>query len=233
MHQLPPHIQPYPGASQQLLAGPQPQFSTSTALYEAATQGTQSGEPRIGSLADSYAARGVTRLPPILQVEKQHVTTSATQAASASRRRNDACFKCPVPGCGSTFTRRFNLRGHLRSHTEERPFLCEWPGCGKGFARQHDCKRHQALHTTKSGSHACAGCGKTFSRMDALNRHLRSDGGAECREIIGQQNQANALQPPAAGAGASPGAAASGSGARRSADSGSERSSRTPSVGTS
>lgn len=101
-----------------------------------------------------------TRLPPILQVEKQQVTTSATQAASASRRRNEANFQCPVPGCGSTFTRRFNLRGtsftldihcgvnlissicagHLRSHTEERPFVCEWPGCGKGFARQHDCK---------------------------------------------------------------------------------------------
>ena len=51
------------------------------------------------------------RLPPIMQVEKQQVTTSATQAASASRRRNEANFVCPVPGCGSTFTRRFNLRG--------------------------------------------------------------------------------------------------------------------------
>ncbi|PCH43793.1 hypothetical protein WOLCODRAFT_75845, partial [Wolfiporia cocos MD-104 SS10] len=76
---------------------------------------------------------------------------------------------CPVPGCGSTFTRRFNLRGHLRSHTAERPFVCEWPGCNKGFARQHDCKRHQALHTAKSQANVCHGCGKTFSRLDALN----------------------------------------------------------------
>ncbi|EJD02856.1 uncharacterized protein FOMMEDRAFT_41228, partial [Fomitiporia mediterranea MF3/22] len=76
---------------------------------------------------------------------------------------------CPVPGCGSTFTRRFNLRGHLRSHTEERPYVCEWPGCNKGFARQHDCKRHQALHSSRSTSNVCHGCGKTFSRLDALN----------------------------------------------------------------
>jgi hypothetical protein len=57
----------------------------------------------------------VCRLPPIFQVERQQVTTSATQAASASRRRNEANFLCPVPGCGSTFTRRFNLRG-ARDH---------------------------------------------------------------------------------------------------------------------
>ncbi|ESK96572.1 transcriptional regulator prz1 [Moniliophthora roreri MCA 2997] len=136
------------------------------------------------SLSANYypSANASTRLPPILQVEKQQVTTSATQLASASRRRNEAQFTCPVPGCGSTFTRRFNLRGHLRSHTEERPFVCDWPGCKKGFARQHDCKRHQALHTAKPQSNVCQGCKKTFSRLDALNRHLRSDGGAECRE---------------------------------------------------
>ncbi|KAF5370635.1 hypothetical protein D9758_001918 [Tetrapyrgos nigripes] len=150
-----------------------------TAASPSATSDTIMGGPGANHYPSSSSA--VPRLPPILQVEKQQVTTSATQLASASRRRNEANFACPVPGCGSTFTRRFNLRGHLRSHTEERPYVCEWPGCGKGFARQHDCKRHQALHTAKPQSNVCKGCKKTFSRLDALNRHLRSDGGAECR----------------------------------------------------
>ncbi|KAI0663533.1 hypothetical protein C8Q70DRAFT_906176 [Cubamyces menziesii] len=146
--------------------------------------------------ASAYPQGGnVPRLPPIMQVEKQQVTTSATQAASASRRRNEANFVCPVPGCGSTFTRRFNLRGHLRSHTAERPFLCEWPGCNKGFARQHDCKRHQALHTSRSQSNVCQGCGKTFSRLDALNV-MRSDGGADCRQATEAANIAQRLSPP-------------------------------------
>lgn len=117
--------------------------------------------------------------PPILNVARPHVTTTATQAASATRRTSEATFTCPVPGCGSTFTRHFNLKGHLRSHNDERPFRCKWPGCEKGFARQHDCKRHEQLHLNIR-PYTCEGCSRTFARMDALNRHLRSEGGAEC-----------------------------------------------------
>jgi len=76
------------------------------------TPDQQGGTVQGGAGANHYpSSSGVPRLPPILQVEKQQVTTSATQLASASRRRNEAHFVCPVPGCGSTFTRRFNLRG--------------------------------------------------------------------------------------------------------------------------
>lgn len=81
-----------------------------------AAPSSTSGEPSShqpgGAGANHYpSSGGVPRLPPILQVERLQVTTSATQMASASRRRNEAHFVCPVPGCGSTFTRRFNLRG--------------------------------------------------------------------------------------------------------------------------
>ncbi|KIK09922.1 hypothetical protein K443DRAFT_671237 [Laccaria amethystina LaAM-08-1] len=203
----PPHS-PIPASSTMILDHTSPKrdpfYAPNAAeLYNRAQQLSVPPSPSVDSPIQSGAganhypsASGVPRLPPILQVEKQQVTTSATQLASASRRRNEAHFVCPVPGCGSTFTRRFNLRGHLRSHTEERPYVCDWPGCKKGFARQHDCKRHQALHTAKSSqSNVCQGCKKTFSRLDALNRHLRSDGGAECRasnpKFASDENQSN------------------------------------------
>jgi hypothetical protein len=49
---------------------------------------------------------------PWSKVERQQVTTPATAKASEGRRKGEASFVCPVPGCGSTFTRHFNLKGN-------------------------------------------------------------------------------------------------------------------------
>lgn len=46
-------------------------------------------------------------------VPKPTVTTGRTANASHKRRKQDATFICPVPGCGSTFTRSFNLKGEM------------------------------------------------------------------------------------------------------------------------
>ena len=44
-------------------------------------------------------------------VSKQHVTSAPVASASERRRRHKAPYTCPIPDCGTTFTRRFNLRG--------------------------------------------------------------------------------------------------------------------------
>ncbi|ORX36669.1 hypothetical protein BD324DRAFT_459889 [Kockovaella imperatae] len=116
------------------------------------------------------------------KLAKLKVTSTATEVASTSRRTNEGVYKCPVPGCGSTFTRHFNLKGHLRSHNDERPYKCLYDGCPKsvvGFARQHDCKRHMLLHEGLR-PFECDGCGKKFARLDALTRHHKSEQGQEC-----------------------------------------------------
>jgi len=122
-------------------------------------------------------------------------------------QKHPATFQCTL--CPKRFTRAYNLRSHLRTHTDERPFVCSV--CGKAFARQHDRKRHEGLHSgekkfvcrgnLKDNNHW--GCGRRFARADALGRHFRSEAGRVCiRPLLeeearekgewdGQQQQAN------------------------------------------
>lgn len=175
-----------PSSSPARLAEPLPDLGLPSAQTPLINNMSRGEVP--GSYMSDYSSgrsRGAT------PVARPNVTTTATADASMKRRINDAKFQCPVPGCGSTFTRHFNLKGtslpnvpgqpslmpwvtgHLRSHNDEKPFQCKWPGCGKGFARQHDCKRHEQLHSNHR-PFTCDGCRKPFARLDALNRHCAS-----------------------------------------------------------
>ncbi|KAK6984148.1 hypothetical protein R3P38DRAFT_2512688, partial [Favolaschia claudopus] len=82
-------------------------------------------------------------------------------------------FTCPWQGCGSTFTRKFNLNSHIRRHQGERPFCCSWYECGKLFTRRSDCKRHERLHTNGKAFQYLR-CGTAFSRRDTLLTHGKS-----------------------------------------------------------
>lgn len=99
-------------------------------------------------------------------------------------QKNPATYACEL--CDKRFTRPYNLKSHLRTHTNERPFECSI--CGKAFARQHDRKRHEDLHTGKK-RYVCGGilkngstwgCGKKFARSDALGRHFKTESGRKC-----------------------------------------------------
>jgi hypothetical protein len=109
-------------------------------------------------------------------------------------QKHPATFQCNL--CPKRFTRAYNLRSHLRTHTDERPFVCSV--CGKAFARQHDRKRHEGLHSgekkfvcrgnLKDGSNW--GCGRRFARADALGRHFRSEAGRVCiRPLLEEEAQ--------------------------------------------
>ncbi|CAG8491067.1 5554_t:CDS:2 [Ambispora leptoticha] len=116
--------------------------------------------------------------------QRLHIETAlAPPPAKPSRRttKSAAPFACPHEHCPKTFTRQYNLKSHLRTHTDERPFVCNYPGCPRAFARQHDLKRHQKLHLGLK-PHVCTNCGRAFARLDALNRHLRSDNAAQCAQ---------------------------------------------------
>ncbi|KAK5947039.1 DNA-binding transcription factor [Knufia obscura] len=123
----------------------------------------------------------------ILDLADPSRPNASPNAGGSSRvQKHPATFQCNL--CPKKFTRAYNLRSHLRTHTDERPFVCTV--CGKAFARQHDRKRHEGLHSGEkkfickgelnSRPGESWGCGRRFARADALGRHFRSEAGRVC-----------------------------------------------------
>lgn len=63
-------------------------------------------------------------------------------------QKHPAACQCTL--CPKWSTRAYNLRSHLRTHTDELPFVCSI--CGKAFARRAYCKRHEGLHKRSMNS---------------------------------------------------------------------------------
>lgn len=80
-------------------------------------------------------------------------------------------LKCPF--CNVSCSNHGQLRGHLRCHTGEKPFVCAFDGCTRKFARNEELTRHKRIHTGDR-PFACSACKKTFGRRDHLQKHLKT-----------------------------------------------------------
>ncbi|EPQ28159.1 uncharacterized protein PFL1_04486 [Pseudozyma flocculosa PF-1] len=106
-----------------------------------------------------------------------------TLPGAADRIDAEGIARCPYPNCNKTFAknRSYNLKAHLRSHSQMKPFACAV--CPRAFSRKHDLERHARVHSGDK-PYICEICGKGFPRSDALRRHWRVE--KECGEKAAQ-----------------------------------------------
>ncbi|CAO1338410.1 unnamed protein product [Diamesa hyperborea] len=158
-------------------------------------QNTSSEVPTVPNSANSqqhsypFATKSVCA-----STKTENITTES------SEQPNSNC--CDV--CGKSYTYRYQLIVHKRSHDEKKQFLCQVCGqafvshielsnhgkshisgdsnmficsvCFNVFANESSLERHSKRHDTQK-PHACMICYKTFVRKEHLDNHLRSHDG--------------------------------------------------------
>ncbi|CAO1615540.1 unnamed protein product [Sympodiomycopsis kandeliae] len=136
--------------------------------------------------------------------QQQADMLTALNETLSSSLETDGVARCPFPNCSKTFAknRSYNLKTHLRSHSQLKPFACA--SCPRAFSRKHDLERHARVHSGDK-PYICEVCGRGFPRSDALRRHWRVE--KECGDRASEIESGQTLQPMPPNAGGLPAAA--------------------------
>ncbi|KRY09582.1 Transcriptional repressor protein YY1 [Trichinella patagoniensis] len=54
--------------------------------------------------------------------------------------------RCPVDGCGKSFSVYYNMKVHLGTHSKYKPHACVFPGCNKRFLQLVNLRAHVKIH---------------------------------------------------------------------------------------
>ncbi|RVE43794.1 hypothetical protein evm_011565 [Chilo suppressalis] len=147
-------------------------------------------------------------------------TAKCPECGSLRRCKHWAPLKTLICNfCQKAFTRKFNLKLHLKRHLGEKDWPCpkcgirqltQWlarrhcgprprrpcpvAGCDKSFTTNTNLNSHIRTHYGER-PHACTECGKTFTTKNTLNDHLRTHTGVKpymC-PVCGRQFATNKL----------------------------------------
>lgn len=146
---------------------------------------------------DTHDAPGDDEFPSLDDLKSQEGTEGTESTAGPWGGQGDEAVPIAKPArikewtcevCSKVFRKKFNLKSHMVTHSDERKFRCSL--CDLSFARANDRDRHEKIH--EEPGFICGGelpdgqrwgCGQKFVRADTLRNHHRTAAGQACLRV--------------------------------------------------
>lgn len=90
------------------------------------------------------------------------------------KKRSREELTCTYPDCCESFTCKWSLTRHLRTHTGIRPHRCL--ECNKEFVQKCSLQRHMATHSD-ARPYECQFCTESFKLKEYLKEHKKTQHG--------------------------------------------------------
>ncbi|KAG9774868.1 STE-domain-containing protein, partial [Aureobasidium melanogenum] len=87
------------------------------------------------------------QMSPAVRLERPGPVRRARSATMMELGVPYKSHSCPIPSCGRLFKRLEHLKRHVRTHTQERPYVC--PYCNKAFSRSDNLAQHRRTHESQ------------------------------------------------------------------------------------
>jgi len=113
---------------------------------------------------------GILRLPDADSPNKTEdtVTHVIVPIIRENQRKATSGRSCQL--CGKEFKKAYNLKQHIRIHTNEKPLKCDH--CDKRFNDRSSMNKHTRTVHVDFKPHSCQVCGKSFASTSHLNEHM-------------------------------------------------------------
>ncbi|KAH8194605.1 hypothetical protein TruAng_011224 [Truncatella angustata] len=111
--------------------------------------------------------------------KKEEIPSTEEKEPESNVQHQDSQIHCPLQSCPKSFSRRCELKKHLKRH--EKPYGCTYEGCTKRFGSKNDWKRHEnSQHfllevwkcDVRGAQNPTEMCGKVSHRRETFRLHL-------------------------------------------------------------